>query len=103
MSAQNIYSLDEHLGKKEEQIESRHGAQQASQIYDAVKGAVQRYLHELEDTEPSEMYAMVLSQIEQPLLESVLQHTGGNQSRAAEYLGLNRGTLRKKLRLYNLD
>ena len=98
MSAQNIYSIDGHLGKKEE-----HGTQQASQIYDAVKSSIKRYLHELEDTEPSEMYAMVLSQIEQPLLESVLEHTGGNQSRAAEYLGLNRGTLRKKLRIYNLD
>lgn len=98
MSAQNIYSIDGHLEKNEE-----HGAQQASQIYDAVKSSIKRYLHELEDTEPSEMYAMVLSQIEQPLLESVLEHTGGNQSRAAEYLGLNRGTLRKKLRIYNLD
>lgn len=99
MSAQNIYSIDEHLGKNEEQ----NGTQQASQIYDAVKSSVERYLHELEDTDPSEMYAMVLSQIEQPLLETIMAHTGGNQSRAAEYLGLNRGTLRKKLRLYDLD
>ena len=99
MSAQNIYSIDNHLGKKEEQNET----QQASQIYDAVKSSIKRYLHELEGTEPNEMYAMVLSQIEQPLLETVLEHTGGNQSRAAEYLGLNRGTLRKKLRTYDLD
>ncbi len=99
MSAQNIYPIDEHLEKNEEP----NGTQQASQIYDAVKSSIKRYLHELEDTEPSEMYAMVLSQIEQPLLESVLEHTGGNQSRAAEYLGLNRGTLRKKLRIYDLD
>ena len=99
MSAQNIYSIDKHLEENEEQ----DGSQQASQIYNAVKSSIQRYLHELEDTEPSEMYAMVLSQIEQPLLESVLEHTGGNQSRAAEYLGLNRGTLRKKLRIYDLD
>ncbi|MCK5001606.1 MAG: DNA-binding transcriptional regulator Fis [Gammaproteobacteria bacterium] len=99
MSAQNIYSIDERLEKNDEP----HETQQASQIYDAVKNSIKRYLHELEDTEPSEMYAMVLSQIEQPLLESVLEHTGGNQSRAAEYLGLNRGTLRKKLRIYDLD
>ena len=99
MSAQNIYSIDNHLEENQEQ----DGSQQASQIYDAVKSSINRYLQELEDTEPSEMYAMVLSQIEQPLLESVLEHTGGNQSRAAEYLGLNRGTLRKKLRIYDLD
>ena len=95
MSAQNIYSINEHLDKNENP--------QASEIYDAVKESITRYLHELEDTEPNEMYAMVLRQIEQPLLETVLAHTGGNQSRAAEYLGLNRGTLRKKLRIYNLD
>ena len=99
MSAHNIYSINQHLEKNKEQ----HKTQQASQIYSAVKSSIKRYLHELEDTEPSEMYAMVLSQIEQPLLESVLEHTGGNQSRAAEYLGLNRGTLRKKLRAYDLD
>ena len=99
MSAQNIYSIDQHL----EQNDDSQATQQASQIYDAVKNSIKRYLHELEDTEPSEMYAMVLSQIERPLLESVLEHTGGNQSRAAEYLGLNRGTLRKKLRIYDLD
>lgn len=99
MSAQNIYSMDNHLENNEKPLETP----QASQIYNAVKSSIKRYLHELEGTEPSEMYAMVLSQIEQPLLESVLEHTNGNQSRAAEYLGLNRGTLRKKLRIYNLD
>ena len=99
MSAQNIYSIDDHLGKNEDS----HETPQVSPIYDAVKSSIKRYLHELEDTEPNEMYAMVLSQIEQPLLETVLEHTGGNQSRAAEYLGLNRGTLRKKLRIYDLD
>lgn len=99
MSAPNIYSINQHMGKDEES----HQIQQASQIYDAVKNSVKRYLHELEDTEPNEMYNMVLSQIEKPLLESVLEHTRGNQSRAAEYLGLNRGTLRKKLRIYGLS
>jgi len=102
MSAQNIYSIDKHLEQKEK-CEVQHETQQASQLYDAVKNSIKRYLHELEDTEPSQMYAMVLSQIEQPLLETVLEHASGNQSRAAEYLGLNRGTLRKKLRTYNLD
>lgn len=96
MSAQNIHSLDERLEQDEKE-------QQISQLYNAVKHSIRRYLYELDGTEPSEMYAMVLRQIELPLLEAVLEHTRGNQSRAAEYLGLNRGTLRKKLRLYNLD
>lgn len=103
MSAQNIYSIDEHLDKRTSLDEERPESQQASEIYGAVKASIQRYLQELEDTEPCDMYNMVLRQIEQPLLEAVLEHTSGNQSRAAEYLGLNRGTLRKKLRLYQLD
>lgn len=101
MSAQNIYSIEDRLDKNEAKDEQE--TDQPSQIYDAIKSSITSYLHELEDTEPREMYAMVLSQIEQPLLKTVLEHTGGNQSRAAEYLGLNRGTLRKKLRLYDLD
>jgi Fis family transcriptional regulator, factor for inversion stimulation protein len=73
-----------------------------AQLYHAVKHSIRRYLYELDGTQPHDMYEMVLKQIEQPLLEAVLEHTKGNQSRAAEYLGLNRGTLRKKLRNYNL-
>ncbi len=105
MSAHNIHSIDEHLGKnnQDETNESTHNDEQLSQLYNAVKHSIRRYLYELEGSEPHDMYAMVLRQIEQPLLETVLEHTRGNQSRAAEYLGLNRGTLRKKLRLYDLD
>jgi Fis family transcriptional regulator len=96
MSAQNINSFDKNLEQGENE-------QQITQLYNAVKHSIRRYLYELEGTEPNEMYAMVLRQIELPLLEAVLEHTRGNQSKAAEYLGLNRGTLRKKLRLYDLD
>ena len=100
MSANNIHSIDEHLGKSSQ---DQDDDEQLSQLYNAVKHSIRRYLYELEGAEPHEMYAMVLRQIEQPLLEAVMEHTRGNQSRAAEYLGLNRGTLRKKLRLYDLD
>ena len=76
--------------------------QEISQLSHAVKHSIRRYLFELEGTQPSNMYELVLRQIEQPLFEAILEHTKGNQSRAAEMLGLNRGTLRKKLRSYNL-
>ena len=105
MSANNIHPIDEHPGKnnQDQADELTHNDEQLSQLYNAVKHSIRRYLYELEGAEPNDMYAMVLRQIEQPLLETVLEHTRGNQSRAAEYLGLNRGTLRKKLRLYDLD
>lgn len=81
---------------------STNEPQEISQLSHAVKHSIRRYLYELDGTQPNDMYALVLRQIEQPLFEAILEHTKGNQSRAAELLGLNRGTLRKKLRCYNL-
>ena len=49
------------------------------------------------------LYQMVLKQVEPALLQAVLDHTGGNQSKASLALGLNRGTLRKKLQQYDID
>ncbi|MBS0464491.1 MAG: hypothetical protein JSS03_05820 [Proteobacteria bacterium] len=48
------------------------------------------------------MYALILQEVEKPLLREVLRHCDGNQCRAAAALGINRGTLRKKLREYRL-
>lgn len=77
-------------------------SEEISQLSHAVKHSIRRYLYELDGAHPNNMYELVLKQIEQPLFEAILEHTKGNQSRAAELLGLNRGTLRKKLRSYNL-
>ena len=76
--------------------------QEISQLSHAVKHSIRRFLYELDGAHPNNMYDLVLKQIEQPLFEAILEHTKGNQSRAADLLGLNRGTLRKKLRSYNL-
>ena len=82
--------------------ENNKNTGEISQLSHAVKHSIRRYLYELDGAQPSNMYDLVLKQIEQPLFEAILEHTRGNQSRAAELLGLNRGTLRKKLRSYNL-
>ena len=82
--------------------DEQSNAEEISQLSQAVKHSIRRYLYELDGTQPNHMYDLVLRQIEQPLFEAILEHTKGNQSRAAELLGLNRGTLRKKLRSYNL-
>jgi len=81
---------------------NKNQPQEISQLSHAVKHSIRRYLFELDGTQPNNMYELVLRQVEQPLFEAILEHTKGNQSRAAELLGLNRGTLRKKLRSYNL-
>jgi len=64
--------------------------------------ALEGYFQKLNGHRPGDLYQLVLSQVEQPLFEAVLDYTNGNQSEAAEILGINRGTLRKKLRTYNL-
>ena len=87
----------------DEMTDNSHNNQEISQLYNAVKHSVRRYLYELDGGSPNQMYDMVLRQVERPLLEAVLDYTHGNQSKAAEYLGLNRGTLRKKIRDYNLE
>lgn len=86
----------------DEDNSSENQTQEISQLSHAVKHSIRRYLFELEGTQPNNMYDLVLRQVEQPLFEAILEHTKGNQSRASEMLGLNRGTLRKKLRSYNL-
>jgi Fis family transcriptional regulator len=64
--------------------------------------AINNYFSNLNGHKPAELYDLVLSEVEEPLFKAVMSYTGGNQSRAAEILGINRGTLRKKLRIYGL-
>jgi Fis family transcriptional regulator len=90
------------LEEFEEITPEKNDAEEISQLSHAVKHSIRRYLYELDGTQPDDLYNLVLKQIELPLFEAILEHTKGNQSRAAELLGLNRGTLRKKLRNYNL-
>ena len=66
-------------------------------IEECVRTSLEGYFKDLADTEPAGMYDMMVRVVEKPLLEVVMQHAANNQSRAAEWLGLNRNTLRKKL------
>jgi Fis family transcriptional regulator len=66
-------------------------------IEESVRDNLQAYFRDLRGTEPDGLYDMVLRVVERPLLDVVMEHAGQNQSRAAEWLGMNRNTLRKKL------
>ncbi len=69
-----------------------------------VEAALVSYFNDLDGHAPSgDLYQMVISEVERPLLAAVMQHARGNQSLAAEILGINRGTLRKKLQQYGLE
>lgn len=72
-------------------------------LRNCVKNAVENYLADLAGHHTSDLYRLVMDEVEGPLLEAVMQYTRGNHSRAAELLGINRGTLRKKLRQYHLE
>ena len=67
-----------------------------------VRAALDDYFAKLGSDEAGNVYALVIAEVERPLLACVLEHCAGNQTRAAHLLGLNRATLRKKLREYEL-
>ena len=74
----------------------------ASHLREAVTIAVRDYLEQLDGQLSSDVYQMVLAEVEAPLLKEIMAYTRNNQTRASIMLGLNRGTLRKKLKQYNL-
>lgn len=74
----------------------------ASNLREAVTVSVRKYLEELDGQMSTDVYQMVLAEVEAPLLAEIMAYTNNNQTRASLMLGLNRGTLRKKLKQYKL-
>ena len=73
-----------------------------NEIADCVRRTLNRYFRDLDGETPCAIYEMVLKNVEQSMLETVMHHAGGNQTVAAEMLGINRNTLRRKLNEYEL-
>lgn len=71
-------------------------------LRECVRESLRAYLDNLGDHEADGLYQMVLQEVEEPLLATLLDYTGGNQTRAASILGISRSTLRKKLAQYRL-
>jgi Fis family transcriptional regulator len=72
------------------------------QIEECIRSTLESYFKDLRGTEPSEMYDMIIRVVEKPMLEVVMEHAEQNQSKAAEWLGINRNTLRRKLLAHKL-
>lgn len=72
-------------------------------LSDNIDTLLDQYFNDLDGDRPSAIYEMVINTVEKPLLLYIMNKTEGNQSKAAKILGLNRNTLRKKLKQYNLD
>jgi Fis family transcriptional regulator, factor for inversion stimulation protein len=75
---------------------------QGQSLRGCVEQAMDNYFKHLDGQDVSDVYEMVMAEVEAPMLEIVLKYTRHNQTRAAQVLGLNRGTLRKKLKQYGL-
>ncbi len=66
-------------------------------IDDCIRASVEQYFKDLRGAEPGALHELFINAAEKPLLEVVLRHAEGNQSKAADWLGINRNTLRRKL------
>lgn len=73
-----------------------------NEIAACMRRSLNRYFKDLDGEAPSEVYNMVVSAFEKPLLAYILDRAEGNQTRAADILGINRNTLRKKMREHGL-
>jgi Fis family transcriptional regulator len=86
----------------EQAASDRATIKNASTLRDCVESTLSNYFAQLDGAPVTDVYQLVLTEVEAPLLEQVLKYTRNNQTKASELLGLNRGTLRKKLKQYGL-
>ena len=83
--------------------EAKGEASRENELSTTVRKVMRQYFKDLDGEKPSGIYDMVVLAVEKPMLEVVMGQAQGNQTRAAELLGLNRNTLRKKLQQHGLD
>jgi Fis family transcriptional regulator, factor for inversion stimulation protein len=81
---------------------SVHQGKPQPPIDEAVRVSLEKYFHSLEGAQAGEVYDMVIKAVERPMLQMIMQRADGNQLRASEILGINRNTLRKKLKAHGM-
>lgn len=93
------------IGSKNTAVSNNDDAEKGQvpkSLRQSVEQSLTQYFNELDGQQTTALYDLFMHQVEAPLFECVMQHTQDNQSKAAALLGLNRGTLRKKLKQYDL-
>lgn len=91
--------MDNEIVTLQPEVQANH----ALSLQESVHQTLQQYITTLDGQPPANLYDLVLAQVEKPLLEMVLKLTNNNQSKAAIVLGISRGTLRKKMAIYELN
>ena len=71
-------------------------------LREVVASSVKQYLDDMGQTPPNDLHDRIIREVERPLVETVREHTGGNQSKAADILGVTRSTLRTRIKRYGL-
>jgi Fis family transcriptional regulator len=103
MNSAEPIALDTTLNKQDvPAVSTIHENSQEQSLRSNVEATMENYFRHLDGQSVTDVYDMVLQEVEAPLLEIVMKNTRQNQTKAAELLGLNRGTLRKKLKRYGL-
>ncbi len=95
-------TADDDTEKMPSLLSISHSDRQQS-LRDCVEAAINNYFHHLDGQDVSNVYDMVMNEVELPLLQLVMQYSRQNQTKASSILGLNRGTLRKKLKKHGLS
>ncbi len=88
--------------KKNKKNASFKASKSSKPLHKHTEDALKQYFNALNGDRPGDLYDLVMGEVERPLFKAVMDYTDGNQSQAAGILGINRGTLRKKLRTYSL-
>lgn len=90
------------IGQLQPEVQPTENVVTTASLRENVEMAMANYFKHLDGQPVTDVYQMVLSEIEAPMLEQVMKYVRNNQTKAAQLLGLNRGTLRKKLKQYGL-
>lgn len=90
------------MDKNDNKIALPSSDSETTTLKECVKNAMDTFFQDLDGQPAANLYEMVMAEVEAPLLDVVMKHSRDNQSKASEILGINRGTLRKKLKQYDL-
>ena len=90
------------MPKKKSKRKEKKALRNSKTLRKHTEEALNEYFASLNGDRPGDLYDLVLGEVEEPLFRAVMNYTRGNQSQAAGILGINRGTLRKKLKTYSI-